>query len=110
MIRLKKYYIINLIILFCMLISGCSNNKDKNYNKFMDDFYNLYFQIAEVVNTTSAKDIIILRTSSDIQEKMDSIKSLLDETQDKVPENKEANFKKLKEWYSELVELSDKKI
>ncbi|WP_113672398.1 hypothetical protein [Vallitalea guaymasensis] len=108
MSRIKRYCIINLLIVLC-ITSGCSNKKGNTYNEFLDGFYDSYFQITETLYHCDPEQVVNLMATEEIQNEMSSIEDLLDNIKDDVPDDKEKNYKKLSEWYEELLVLGDKK-
>lgn len=107
--KFKKYFIVYILLILSIVISGCGNKKDNKYDEFMNGFYDDYFQIVEKIDEANPKDVVKLMLCEDILEKLSSLKELLDGIKDEVSEDKENNYKKLSEWYEELVILSDKK-
>ncbi|GMQ59672.1 hypothetical protein AN1V17_40720 [Vallitalea sediminicola] len=109
MSKVRKVHIVNLIIVLCLIISGCGNKKGDKYHAFSNDFYDIYFQIAEEIEGIDPMNIAQSMESDNIKGKMNSLKELFDKFDEDIPENKQHNYKKLSEWYDELVDLSNKK-
>lgn len=109
MYKFRKYYIINLLIILCLIITGCGNKKDNKYDEFMNNFYDIYFQIAEEVEGIDPMNVAQSMKSDNIKEKMNSLKELFDKFDEDIPENKQHNYNKLSEWYEELLDLSNNK-
>ncbi|GKX32064.1 hypothetical protein SH1V18_45440 [Vallitalea longa] len=111
--REKDKKLVFILIVVCIFISAifiCNNNqyKDRNYNDYMYEFYEIYFQIAETIDNISSKDIKILRESENQQE-INELNTILMAMENDIPKNKKSNYNKLNNWYIELVELSDEK-
>lgn len=98
-----------LLITGCILLISCSSkNQDNGYDDNMYQFYNQYFEIAEVINQVNAKDIIILREQKNL-EKIKELSELLTKLKDDIPDDRQSNYTKLQKWYKELMILSNEK-
>ncbi|GMQ59670.1 hypothetical protein AN1V17_40700 [Vallitalea sediminicola] len=107
--KLKKYYIINFIIVLSLVLTSCGNKKGNEYETFLNDFYDTYFEIAKTIDVYSPKNVANSMAVSEVQDDINNLKDLLNDIKDKVPKDKERNYKELEQWYQDLVIISDKK-
>lgn len=105
---MRRYVISVLLIIIILIMTSCSQTKNE-YTEFIYNFYDLYFKVAENIETNEVPKTLELLQEEDNQNSIQTMGNLIENISEKVPRNKLDNYEKLNKWYNELVELSDNK-
>lgn len=99
----RKNHLILILIILSLLLCSCSN--DDSYEKFENEFMDIYSQISKTINS---KDIAISYQSihsDEVKSKYGKIKQLIEKEKENISPKKEENFKKLSTWCQELGDI-----
>ncbi len=97
--------LIILILTIMTMLTGCAN--DNKYKQFLEEYYNKYFEIADLIELDDTNKTLIQLHDRNSIEKVSQIKVILDTYKNEIPKNKTDQYDKLYSWYSELEYLSE---
>lgn len=86
------------------ILTGCMDN---DYNKFSEKFNDIYLDIASSVDISDTVKTLKNIQSEENREKINELKVLLDDIQEKVSDDKKDEYEQLKDWYKGLIILRD---
>lgn len=100
-----KRLVVLFIFLSCILLfNGCIKNE---YKEFTEKFNNTYLEIVKAVDITDTIKTLKNIQSEENKNRIDELKSLLENIQSKVPSGKEDEYKQYINWYKGLVILKE---
>lgn len=104
MLNKIKHYLLVILIFVLLLITGCAN---KEYKEFTEDFNKTYLEIAQSVELSNTLETLKNLQSDKNKNKIDELRVLLENIQNKVPENKVEEYKRYGNSYKGLILLRE---
>lgn len=105
--KLKQLVYIILTFFVILSLTGCSNQKKSEYKKFTYEFYDYYFEVADSLDLCDITNMMKGLQLLENQDNLKSMKKLLDDIKDKVPENRKEHYEDMCNWYNALVDISN---
>jgi hypothetical protein len=106
--RRPNFNLIFICIVVVIILTGCSNNKDdKKYFESASNFNNIYFEVAEFIDSNRLTESIESLQSQANKEKMNELSTLIVNIEKSMPQERKILYDSFKTRYDDLVYIQN---